>query len=366
MRQLIKKILDIPALKTNKKQIVFLSDDWGSYRMKSKKAQQELKNKGLRIQNRFDQFDSLETNIDLELLLELLKKHKDYLGNHPIITAVTNVANPDFKKIRSSAFRSYHFKTADNCYKETPDSDRVLELIYQGIEENIFFPQSHGREHLQVNWWMEELQNSESPARKYFDNGYFFISKEDCLRNRRDRGLDGAFDIWDANDMSLHIDTVKSSLKIFEKIFKYRAKVFTPPALIYHTNLEQIMIDNGVKWLDIGRFTKMPQVGGSESWQLNYLGRKKPSGLRVLVRNAVFEPNMASDTDGVANCLAQVENAFKSKKPAIISNHRASFAGRIDQNNRAKGLKSLNKLLTEILKRWPNVEFISANKLENR
>ena len=100
MKNIIKKITAKIGYQTDKKQILLLSDDWGSVRIKSTQDQEALVKKGLIINNRFDQYDSLETNEDLELLFEVLTKYKDHHGNHPCMTAVTNVANPDFKKIK--------------------------------------------------------------------------------------------------------------------------------------------------------------------------------------------------------------------------------------------------------------------------
>ena len=117
----------------------------------------------------------METNEDLELLFEVLTKYKDHNGNHPCITAVTNVANPDFKKIKESDFQEYHYETIASTYLRYPDSDRVLNLTHEGIQNKIFIPQSHGREHVQVNWWMEELQNKDSFASKFFENEFFLF-----------------------------------------------------------------------------------------------------------------------------------------------------------------------------------------------
>ena len=61
-----------------------LSDDWGSVRIKSKEDQADLIKKGYEVASRFDQFDSPETNEDLELLFEVLTKYKDHNGNHLI------------------------------------------------------------------------------------------------------------------------------------------------------------------------------------------------------------------------------------------------------------------------------------------
>ena len=72
---------------------------------------------------------------------------------------------------------------------------------------------------------------------------------------------------------------------------------------------------------------------------------------------------MSNNNDGVDSCLADIQQAFDCKQPAIISNHRASFVGGIEDKNREKGLKALDKLLPQIIKKWPDVEFISINEL---
>ena len=66
MKNIIKKITAKMGYQTDKKQILLLSDDWGSVRIKSTQDQESLVKKGLIINNRFDQYDSLETNEDLE------------------------------------------------------------------------------------------------------------------------------------------------------------------------------------------------------------------------------------------------------------------------------------------------------------
>ena len=187
----------------------------------------------------------------------------------------------------------------------------------------------------------------------------FFISGSKMSNNYRKRGLGAAFDFWDQEDVDLHKRTLNSSLKIFEGLFGYKSISFTPTSMVYPSSLEQQMICNGVKWLDVGRLLKTPRVGEGARWQVNYLGRKKRSGLRLLVRNAAFEPNRYGLSRSVDHCMKGIETAFRHRQPAIISNHRAAFAGRIDEGNRRKGLQALDHLLMRILKTYPDVEFIS-------
>jgi hypothetical protein len=366
MKQLFKKLTNIPALKTNKKLIVLLSDDWGSVRMRSVKDQKELVDKELCSNNRFDQFDTLETNADMEDLFNVLLKHNDHKGNHPVITAVTNVANPDFKRIQEEDFQKYHFESIAKTYQRYEDSNKVLDLVKQGIQQNIFVPQSHGREHVQINWWLEELQNKNSFAQKAFENEFFFLGAKHLNKPKRGRGIGAAFDVWDEKDVQSHQKTATSALALFEELYGYKSKVFTPPAMFYNPNLEATLVQQDIDWLDVGRFFKVPLMGGAERYQYNYLGRNKKSGLKVLVRNCMFESNMSATNNGVARCMQDIEEAFKAKQPALISNHRASFVGRIDKTNREKGLKALDLLLKSILSKWPDAEFITVDGLTNK
>ncbi|WP_396189258.1 hypothetical protein [Flavobacterium sp.] len=360
MKNIIKKITAKMGYQTDKKQILLLSDDWGSVRIKSKEDQADLIKKGYKVASRFDQFDSLETNEDLELLFEVLTKYKDHNGNHPCITAVTNVANPDFKKIKESDFQEYHYETIASTYLRYPDSDRVLNLTHEGIHNKIFIPQSHGREHVQVNWWMEELQNKDSFASKFFENEFFSLGEDYLLNPKRNRGIGASFDVWTYEDLINTKLIAKSSLEIFKALYSYNSKIFTPPAMFYNSIIEDEVVSLGVEWIDVGRVFKEPKIKGKESYQFNYLGKRRKSGIRVLVRNAIYETNMSSSDNGVAKCLNGIEQAFNLKQPAIISNHRASFVGGVTNKNRDKGLKSLDLLLKEIFKRWPDVEFIIA------
>ena len=363
MKSLLKKMITQLGYQTDKKQILLLSDDWGSVRIKSKEDQADLIKKGFKVASRFDQFDSLETNEDLELLFEVLTKYKDHNGNHPCITAVTNVANPDFKKIKESDFQEYHYETIASTYLRYPDSDRVLNLTHEGIHNKIFIPQSHGREHVQVNWWMEELQNKDSFASKFFDHEFFFLYNSLLKNNYRGRDIVAAFDVLTQDDLDSQIIIAKDSLIIFDNLFGFKSKIFTPPALFYNPQIEEIIKREGIDWIDVGRLFKVPQTDGTEKWQFNYLGRKKKSGLKVLVRNAMFESNISQSESAVDRCLYDIEQAFKLRQPAIISNHRACFTGRIDDNNRRKGLFELDLLFSRIVKKWPDVEFISINEL---
>ena len=70
------------GFKTDRKLILFTSDDWGGVRVRSKEARQNLIRAGIDMDsNRFDRYDTLESNKDLEHLFDVLLSHRDINGS---------------------------------------------------------------------------------------------------------------------------------------------------------------------------------------------------------------------------------------------------------------------------------------------
>ena len=65
---ILRNIINTFGYKTNRKIVVFESDDWGSIRMPSKFAYSNLLNKGIDVDKSYlyDTLDSLEKKEDLE------------------------------------------------------------------------------------------------------------------------------------------------------------------------------------------------------------------------------------------------------------------------------------------------------------
>ncbi len=350
---------------SSRKLVIITSDDWGSVRLSSAQGRQALLNKGIiSTDNRFDCYDTLESNQDLEYLFEVLMKYKDKNGAHPVLTAVTNVANPNFEKIKHSNFKEFHFEPFTETLNRQPSSNRVFDLYSEGQRLRIFKPESHGREHLNVFWWLNMLSDKNSIAREAFNLNYYYLTNGDW-ENKDELHLSAAFDLFETKEIEEHKKIVKSSLKLFKELLNYDACYFTPPAQKYHIDLEPTLKSKGIRWVDVPLWQKMPKGRGKYKHRFHYLGQKSTAGLRYLVRNSVFEPNMYGDSDGVDSCLAQIAMAFRNNVPAIISNHRAAFVGGIDPSNREKGLKALDRLLKSILKNWPDAEFITVSDLDS-
>ena len=95
----------------------------------------------------------------------------------------------------------------------------------------------------------------------------------------------------------------------------------------------------------------------------HYLGQRSKNGQRYLVRNCFFEPSENQYKSWVESCLREIDISFRWRKPAIISIHRVNFIGFINPKNRDLNLPQFEQLLYEILKKWPDVEFMTSDQL---
>jgi hypothetical protein len=96
--------------------------------------------------------------------------------------------------------------------------------------------------------------------------------------------------------------------------------------------------------------------------RLFWIGKKINKTQRVITRNVMFEP-YRSNADWVDHSLNQIKTAFNMFKPAVISTHRVNYISTHSDKNASHSLAELKRLLQEIIKRWPDVEFMSSSQL---
>ena len=348
---------------TNRKIVVIESDDWGSIRMPSKEVYNYcIKNSYPVDKSIYTKYDSLASEEDLNLLLNLLVSKRNSYGQNPVFTINSLVANPDFGRIKQNNFQEYHYELITETFRKYPKHQRNWELWSQAASENLFYFQSHGREHLNVNRFLSDLRKGVKEAMFAFDlcmPGIFHL-------NNINEGNNYIVPFEFENDYDkidkLHI--VDEGLKLFEKLFGYKSVSFIAGNYVWYDEIEDALAKGGVKILQGSRFQLIPK-GEYTGFvkKRNYLGSKNKYNQIYLNRNVFFEPCSNTSIDWVSKCVQEIQSAFLMKKPAIISTHRLNYVGYLDEKNRDHSLQLLEKLLSEILLRWPEVEFLNSVEL---
>ena len=359
---------NIKGWSTKRHIVVIESDDWGSVRMSSIESFERLKTSGIPVdKGHYNVYDALESNKDLEMLFDTLSQFKDSTGRHPVMTGVNVVANPDFEAIRANDFSEYVYEPYTRTCERYPDHDRVYQLWKQGVEERLFVPVLHGREHLNAQFWMRALQGGNASTRIAFKEGVTGIPRKG-IGGETVPNFQAAFQIDTVDDLPYQKEVIRTGAELFEKLYGYRAKFFVPTNGWFNNSLEKDLFDNGVEYIDTAKKQNEPLGNGQYKVNTRFIGDKNQYGQIYLTRNCFFEPSangfeMPANYDWLNYCLKEIEIAFRWHKPATISSHRVNYIGYLHPENREKGLKALGQLLGEIIKRWPDVEFMTSVEL---
>lgn len=346
-----------------KKYILFESDDWGSIRMPNNNVFNRLNEHGFNVDaNPYTRFDTLASIKDLSALFETLSKYEDDSGKHPVFTANTIVANPNFEKIKKSGFSEYCYEPFVKTLNDYYDQSGVFDVWQEGIRIGLFYPQFHGREHLNVPLWMKLLKEKNPEVVEAFYLKCWGLK----YGQKFDRELQAPYDVENHKDVNEVKTGITEGLNLFEEIFGYRSRSMIAGNYIWSSSLHQTMNDQGIRFIQGMKYQLLPDRNrkGKRKKIRHYTGERNQYGQTFLIRNCIFEPSLyPNDRNHVESCLQDIENAFLWKKPAIITTHRLNYIGALCPKNSSTNLKKLDRLLGEIKKRWPEAEFLTSDKL---
>lgn len=359
-----KELHNIPGWHTRRHLVVIESDDWGSVRMPSREVYERFIAKGIRVdRDPYCRYDNFATAEDLSALYDVLNSVRDKNGRPAVITANALSANPVFEKIKDSGFREYVYEPFTKTLERYPSHFGTLEVLRQGMAEGLIRPQSHGREHLYVKKWLKALQMGDSATMAAFDEGTFGFTYlvDPAIKQYYLGALNSGLD----EDIKAFDGIITEGLDLFEDIFGYRSESFIATTYEWNPKIEPCLIRNGVKYIQ-GEFCQKIPLDDDTTVKYEkrgFQGSKTRNGLVRLFRNCFFEPSVNPSRDWVDACLERVAIAFKWGKAANICSHRVNFIGNIDPSNTARTLPEFKRLLHEIVKRWPDVEFVSSDQL---
>lgn len=354
-----RNLINAKGWRTDRKIIVFESDDWGSIRIPNKKTLIHLAKRGFAVEKcAYVMNDSLESNDDLEILFDFIKCRK----KTPVITANFLTSNPDFERIEQSNFKKYFSENLEKTLVNYPNHNNVKNLWLEGKRGKYFIPQLHGREHLNISQWMCDLRDGNKETMEAFHKRVFGMSTT-VIKTKRN-SYQAAFGFQKAGYKVDYYEVLKEAYEDFEKLFGFKPTTFIAPNYTWGDKVENITSKLGITHLQGTSAQRTPNYESNNIIiKRNFLGKSNKYGQKYLIRNVYFEPFSNPNNDNVSKALSEIKNAFFWKKPAIISMHRANFVGGINPQNRDRNLKYLNDLLNKIDKYWPDVEFLSSNEL---
>ncbi|KAF0195919.1 MAG: hypothetical protein FD166_2646 [Bacteroidetes bacterium] len=354
-------LLNIRGWSSHRRIVVIESDDWGSIRMPSAGVYKQLSQSGIPVEKcPYNRFDSLEGENDLNALFDTLSEISNSEGKHPVITANCVVANPDFDKIQSSGFSEYQYEPVTSAFHQYKGCENSFSLWKEGLAGHLFYPQFHGREHLNVRRWMNALSAGLPETMMAFRHRLFGIST--TITGETRKSYMAALDFDAPDELEDHKRILADGLHLFENLLGYRSFTFIPTNYTWHSELESTLKKEGINAIQGARVQRQPGTDGTLI-KRHFTGETNTNGQIYLVRNASFEPATDSSRDWVDACLKEIALAFFWRRPAIISSHRLNFIGSIVEENRKNNLNKFKELLSGIVNKWPDVEFMTSEEL---
>lgn len=359
-------VSNIPGWRTKRHIVVIESDDWGSIRMSSLENFNRMLKAGMPVdKSHYNLYDALECNDDLIALMETLSKFKDVTGRPPVFTGVNVVANPDFEKIKQNGFLEYVYEPYTETCKRYDNHEKVCELWKEAIAKRLIVPIFHGREHLNAQFWLRALQMGDKSTLLGFENE---VTGMPGIKGEKLPDFQAAFDIDTVADLPYQKDVIKTGLDLFEQLYGYRSKYFVPTNGPFNNSLEKDLFDAGIRYINTGKKQREPLGNGQYRVNTRFLGDKNQFGQIYLTRNCFFEPaatgfEVPMNYNWIDFCLKEIEIAFRWHKPATISSHRVNYIGYLHPENRENSLRQLSELFSRMLKRWPDIEFMTSVEL---
>jgi hypothetical protein len=330
--------------------------------MPSKAVFTSLIKQGIRVDHsKFDSLDSLEKNEDLTMLLNTLISFSDQTGSHPVFTVNTLMGNPDFHAIGINGFEEYihqHFFDSYEYYY----GENIKDLWLDAIKSRILTPQFHGREHLNTTLWMRDLKNGYKRTRVAFDHGFYGLKT--ITSSKLQGHYLSAYYVENQFELEALKCILNDGLRMFESTFGFRSRSFIACNYTWPSELESCLKENSINFIQSQRAQYQPLIDkGREKIVYHFCGQSNSLGQRYLVRNVIFEPYLDQGSDWVSSAMKQIANAFFWCKPAIISTHRINYVSNISKRHRDHSLVKLENLLRQILRKWPDVEFMSTDEI---
>jgi hypothetical protein len=112
------------------------------------------------------------------------------------------------------------------------------------LQQRVFHPQLHGREHVNVNWWLDKLQKNDASLRSAFEFKTFV----------GDNSLAAAFNSYDQEDDTYYTEVIKDAIGLFYDNFGFHSKSFIAPNYTWSPHFESILRNGNHNIFYLARF----------------------------------------------------------------------------------------------------------------
>lgn len=291
--------------------------------------------------------------LQLQRLAQLLARHKDAAGRPAVMTLGVVLAVPDTAALRARP-DSYCRSTL-----AAPPFEAVRKALLEGEAAGTFSLQLHGLEHYWPGAVMAVAKRD--PEIRSWLSQDSVPATEQLPPALQSRWIDGS----SLPSRSLPAEEVRSAARAevdeFTAIFGRRPVVAVPPTFIWNDAAEQGWADAGVQVVVTpGRRYETRDAEGRPAGAGAPIGngQRSTAGPIYIVRDRYFEPGRGHRAE---QALQALDEQTRCGRPTLVETHRANFTA--EAASAAGSFVELTRLLTEALRRYPDMIFLSTAEL---
>ena len=330
--------------------VILQSDDWGRVGLRDHEGLEQLRSAGLALGERPYDLYSLETAEDLAALSNLLKRHRDSVGQLPSIGMNFMVSNLDFGKMAADPLSRIHLLPLAEGVPQGWNRPNLVEGYRRGISDGVFKAALHGSTHFcrpaverswdQDNGRRKLLQTLWQAGTPYIHWRMPWIG----------------YEYWDpeqAEDQRfLPAETQKElighSVGAFAKLFSTLARSACAPGYRANDETHRAWAQHGIRVAQNGPGALLPPH--FDRYEILHLSR-----------TIEFEP--ATDPNfSVEACLRQASECFARGIPAIVSVHSINFHSTV-RDFRSLTLQALDEFLAALESKHANLLYLHDEDL---
>lgn len=287
--------------------------------------------------------------VALQALTELLTRHRDQTGRHPVMTLALVLAVPDGPAIRR-----------DGCYHGrclgAPLFGPVRDAIEGGRMSGVFALHLHGLEH----YWPAALMASTDPAVRAWLREDTPERTEKLPSHLQSRWVDATSLPSRALPSADVARAAAEEVDLFEQVFGIRPRVAVPPTFVWTEDVERAWAAQGVEFVVTpGLRSACRDATGLPACDTPPLHNAEVgAGVAYIVRNDYFEPERGHRAE---RALAALANRSRQGRACLLETHRSNFIS--DAAVAADAMKETDRLYTMALSRFPRLRFLSTEEL---
>jgi hypothetical protein len=326
--------------------VLLQSDDWGRVGVRDQEGYEQLRADGMRLGEHPYDFYTLETAEDLNVLHEMLKRHRDSTGRSASLVMNFVLANLDFEGMAANGLKQ--IKLLSQGLPGSWKRPGLFEAYRQGIADGVFFPALHGLTHFcrhaveqqiskngERGMLLRTLWKAEIP---YIYWRMPWVGYEYCNPERPQAGF-----VSQENQN----DLIHEATKIFKTFFSLTPVSACAPG--YRANR-----DTHVAWSGCGIRVAQNGSGAPLAPQMD------DCEILNLHRTIDFEP--AQRDLPLEKYVQLAEQCFARRVPAIISVHSINFHSSL-KNFRGPTLQALDQFLSALEAKYPNLLYVHDEDL---